>query len=482
MKLLQFIQKLYITASNSTPPMSVIIVSMTLVIAGGLLQGLSNGTIHSVFVSFLFLYIGIILIGTIFHDCKPEMRAFLLTYGVCVFVGGLAQCYSLTMFNNPQSTLDSFTFFQKISSLPPFTTIKDVSDINAPLAVLIWQQVYKLTWWLGIKFGPYIGVIFNAFVMGLSGCLTVKTAREIFGNDNWRLQRIGALFTFCGLFILFGSILIRDCFTTFFNILVFWGIIRWLVKPSIGRLFFGFLLTVVSAYAMVYLRILVVLLFGIYWCSALLFWFMARRLNAFRLLTGAFAMCVLLVGVPYLLTFFEGVQQIQSKAMINYLDEGADRQVADDSLGMKFVVDQPLPVRMILGSGALMINPIPIWRNFTFKLGEYHWIKGYNGIYQIIILPLVFLGFMAIPHVPKENEEIKTSLRFLVVYMLINLAAVVATSLEQRHIAQFLPALIILAALPDTRDMIIRNKLRKIMTFWVMALICVHLAWAMIKV
>ena len=459
----------------------VVLFPLSLVLLGSVMQGYSNGTTDSFIVAFLLLLTGFTLVSLVFPGGRSEMRAFILTYSVCVFVGGLAQCYSLAVFNDPQSTIDSFTFFREISPEPPFTTMANMSAINSPLAVLIWQQVYKMTWWLGLKFGPYTGVMFNALVMGLAGSLTVRTARELFGNDNWRLRSVGTLFAFCGLFILFGAVLIRDCFTTFFNALVFWGIVRWLVRPTLRNLIFAAVLTGVSAYAMFYLRPTALLLFGLYGCLAFLFWFVAKRLDAMRLVAVIFTLSVLLATKPYLLGYIQSSQEFQGRAMISYAEDAENSQAAADSLGMRLVVNQPLPIRMVLGSGALMVNPIPLWVNFKIGSLDNGWIKGYHGIYQMLVLPLVFTGFIVVFQMFKKERKKATPLLFLAGYLLINLAAVVATSLEQRHIAQFMPAFMILAALPDTREKKTRKALRTITMCWFVVVILVHLAWAIMK-
>lgn len=72
-------------------------------------------------------------------------------------------------------------------------------------------------------------------------------------------------------------------------------------------------------------------------------------------------------------------------------------------------------------------------------------------------------------------------LLFLAAYLLVNIGAVVATSMEQRHFAQFMPAFIILAALPDTRDIKVTKRLRTISAWWFAAVVLVHLAWLYVK-
>jgi len=453
---------------------------LLLLLAGSGMQGYANGTIDAFLMAFLFLLAGVAVVSRAFPGGKPEMRAFFLTFALCMFVGGLAQCYALAVFNEPQSMIDAHTFFEQISPQPPFTAMADLPFFNAPLAVVIWQQVYKLTWVLGLKFGPYAGVMFNALMMGLTGSLTVRTGRELLGDDSWRLQRVGTLFAFCGLFILAGSILLRDCFTTFFNALVLWGIVRWLVRPTPRNLLYAAALTGVAAYAMVYLRPEAVLLFGLYGGLALLFWFFAKGPGTARRVAATIALCVLLAAWPYFVDYYELAQNIQASGRESY-GQLLALTSSEESLGMRLVVDQPLPIRLVLGSGILMVSPIPLWAYFQIGSPEYDWLKGYNGIYQVLLLPLVFAGCLAVYRLVRKDRKQAVPLLFLAIYLLINVAAVAATSLEQRHFAQFMPALLILAVLPDTREKGTQNEVYLIALRWFAVVIFVHLAWAIMK-
>ena len=455
-------------------------VAILLVLTGSGMQGYANGTIDAFFVALLLFLAGFAVLRLVFPRSKPEMQVFILTYGVSVFAGGLAQCYSLNVFNNPQSTIDSFTFLSQISPYPPFMTMANMPLFNSPLAVVIWQQVYKLTWWLGLEFGPYTAVMFNAFVMGLTGSLTVWTARELFGDDGWRLRRVGNLFAFCGLFILFGAVLLRDCFVTFLNALVLWGLVRLLVRRTLWSLFLATVLIGISAYAMAYLRLQAVVLFGMYGFLAFLVSFFAKKKSQANMFTPFLCLCIMLCGTIYFLSQMQEAQNMQSKGMVSYY-ESALASGSEDSLGLQLILNQPLLIRMVLGSGSLMVSPIPLWANFKISSVDYLWIKGYHGIYQLLILPLVFAGFIKTFRMFRGEQELSIPLLFLAVYLLMNIAVVVATSLEQRHFAQFMPAAMILAALPDTRKATIRNKLQMIMEWWFAAVAFIHLAWMIIK-
>jgi len=455
--------------------------SIFLVLFGSIMQGCANRTFDALSVAFAYFFIGSVAITFIFKNKKQELVVFMINYGICIFAGGLAQSYSLHFFNNVQSTVDSFTFFSQISAEPPFTTLANLPNFNSPLAVLIWQQIYKFAWWLKLDFGVYIAVMFNALIVGISGSITINTAREIYGNDIWRLKRVSLLFSSCGLFILFGSVLIRDCFTTFFNILVLWSIVNWIIHKTFRKLIFSISITAISSYAMAYLRVEAVLLFGLYWVLALFVWLTSYRLNFSRLIILAISFCVVLLYTPYIINFINLAQEIQSSGIESYSKFSVNAS-SEGSLGLKLIVNQPLPIRLLLGSVMLLLFPIPLWAYFNINLQEIYWFCGYNGIYQIFVMPLVLSAILFSIKAFRKSKINNAPLIYLTVYFIINLLAITATSLEQRHFYQFMPSVIILSALPDTRDAMQNKIVRQFTKFWVLLVLLIHLLWVSIKV
>ncbi|MBL7647560.1 MAG: hypothetical protein JNK74_15345 [Candidatus Hydrogenedentes bacterium] len=465
---------------------AVIPISAMLALTGGVLQGYANGTTHAVIASMIFLVLGYLAVRLIFPHGKAEHRAYLLTYGIGVFVGGLAQCYSTAAFGEVQSFVDANTFFSVLFDRPPYYTWDDLENLwldgkpaggGAPLAVLLWQWGYHIRLLMGLDFGIYFGVMMNAVVMGGAAAITVRTARELFGDDAWRLRRVGTLFALCGLFILFGAILIRDCFTTFVNSLVLWGIVRWLVNPTSSSAMRAGLLTAVSAAAMMYLRSRTVVMFGVFWMLGAACWFLKQRFDFRRGLALVSAVLVLLYGSTYILSYFQVSIELQSKHMDQYVGV-MERDAQEDSLGMRLVVNQPLPVRLIAGTGYLMIFPVPLWAGIKSGSGEYHLIKAYHAFYQLFTLPLVLAGFIAVYRKWARGGAHSMAMVFLTLYLAVNVLAVVATSLEQRHVAQFMPAFMILAAVPDTRIRAEWNRVCGIAFGWYVLLVVIHLAWA----
>lgn len=459
--------------------------SVLLTLAGGGMQGYANGTVDALFASMLLLVVGYLAVRIAFPHGRAEHRAYLQSYGVCVFAGGLAQCYSIFVFGETQSTVDAIGFFDAIFDRQPYYSWDEITSLwsdgkevsrGAPLAVYIWQWVYHARLMIGLDFGVYFGVMFNAVIMGVTGSITVRTARELYGDDSWRLRRVGTLYAFCGLLILFGALFLRDCFVTMLNALVLWGIVRWLVRPTTRNLAQAGALTAVSLGAIMYLRARTAVMFGLFWIIGGVCWFFERRFNFNRLVAVAVVVLALLFGSAHLASYFQASRELQAKYLEVYTDHMGG-EANSESLGMKLVVNQPLPVRLVLGTGALMILPVPLWAGFQPGMSEYHLIKSYHGVYQILVLPLVMAGFMLIGRRILANRGESLPFMYLAIYIAANVLSVVATSMEQRHVAQFMPAFMIVAALPDTRILGDRILVRNSATVWFSVVILVHLLW-----
>lgn len=464
---------------------SIYIVSQTIsiitILIGGLLQSYANETIDALIISIFLMAFGLIILKVVFKLKQEEIRAFLMSYAACIFAGGLAQCYSLAFFNNVQGTIDARMFLSMISSRPPFTTMADINTLfNSPLSIVVWQQIYKVTWFLGVNFGPYIGIMFNALVMGITGSVTVRIAREIFGNDRWRLRRVGTLFALSGLLILFGSIFLRDCFTTFFNTLALFGFVILFTKPQVKKTLAAILMIGLSICAIFYLRGSTTYLFVLYFILFLcLYWFKNAH-NIFIIVQVLLILLLLIIFYPVFITYFGAANDMLTLSSKIYA-ENAYNSSMGVSLGSTFILNQPIVIRLIIGTGAVLINPIPLWNNFDLHFIDYLWIKGYNGIYQVLVLPLFFLGCIMSYSMLRNKQKNGYIVFFLVCYLLLNLIAVVSTSMEQRHLAQFMPAAIIIAALPNTNRLSTKHKLRLTVTIWVLFVVIVHLIWATLK-
>lgn len=459
---------------------------LLLVAAGGGLQGYANRGLDAFFLAVLLLLAGTALAGLIFGGRRPEVRAFGLAYAACLAAGGLAQCYSLVVFDQPMSTNDANNFFNALLTEPPYYSLHDWATIwtgdrflgfGAPLALVIWQQVYHVFSGMGFAHGPYVGVMFNALAVGLAGGVTVATARELFGSDRVRLRRTGTLFAFCGIFWLFGAILIRDCFTLLLNAAVLWGLVRLVNRPSLRNLILSAVVTLCASACIWYLRKNSIYLFGLFYLLAFVCWYWRGKASIAHVFATLSLPAVLIVASAFLYQYFEAT--IDAILYTSEFYEGSAAQSSqDDSLGMALVVNQPAPVRATLGSGVLMAFPIPLWAYLKAGATEYELIKTWQGVYKLFLLPLALAGFWIVVKRAIHARATLNAQFFIAVYAVLMLVAVAGTTLETRHYGQFMPAVILLAVVPDMGVPADRKKRRNMAFLWLGVLGTVHLAWA----
>lgn len=460
--------------------------AVLLAAVGGALQGYTAGTLDAFFLALLLLVGGAAATALLFRGDLPELRVFLLSFGVCALAGGLAQAYSLSVFGIPMSTTDANNFFGAILPAPPFYSWLDLQTVwignsflgrGAPLAVQTWQYLYHYFGELGFDHGHYLGTLFNALLVALTGAITVRTARVLFGADAWRLHRVGTLYALCGIFALFGGIFLRDSFTLFLNALVLWGLVRWLEHPTGRRYVLALVLTALSCACVWYLRRNSVYLFGLFHLLAWFCWYWRGEKRIGRLAATLFLPVLVTVASAVLLQYFAASIGVLTEESEDYVSLAAADSL-DDSLGMALVVTQPLPVRAVLGSGVLLAFPIPLWSYLGPGATEYELIKTWQGVYKLFVLPLVFAGLVYVLREVRRRESHASGRLFIALYSISMVVAVAATSLETRHLGQFFPALLLLAVIPDTRVRDDRRMVRSMAALWVGVLVLVHLAWA----
>jgi len=382
------------------------------------------------------------------------------------------------------STPDSNTFFDLIQQPSLSSEIDQLKMIvNAPLAVVVWHDVYSFCSKLGFSAGNWIGVIFNASMMAVTGIVVIKIGKELFGQDEYRLRRMGTLFCLCGLTWLFGALFIRDCFVALINTLVLWGIIRFINDSKLINLVINCLIFLVSLYSLDYLRHESIYVLYVIYFVAMAVWVIKKET------TFPAAVMLFLSFIFLTIILYPKVSMIVSGAL-NASVEGREQYGLmssmnhdTSSLGLNLIVNQPMPVRAIMGIGYLLINPVPMWSYFNTNLGEYFWIKGWQGLYMLFLFPMAFLGsrmlFSSFGALVSQNK--KVAFNFLVAYSVVTLLMVSLTSLETRHYGQFMSSIIVLAAIPDSRSIIDRSLLALSIRIWFAVVVFVHIMWAAIK-
>jgi hypothetical protein len=276
---------------------------------------------------------------------------------------------------------------------------------------------------------------------------------------------------------MFGSLLIRDCFVVFVNVAALWGLIHLLKRPSLQRLVLCGLVIALAVLAMNYLRYHAVYLFGALAVIAFVCWFWERRGTLVRLAILTTLFLANVIAYPYVERYVEATQEQFSERTESYLGF-SKAQSSTESLGMRFVTAQPLPIRIVLGSFVLLAFPLPIWGQVTrYDLEGYFVLETYEGLFKLYLVPLVLAGLILGYREVRKNPERGGPMLFLMLYAIMGVLMVAATSREGRHLGQFLPGMLIVAALPLRADGANRRLVQRAAILWVASIVLAHLAW-----
>jgi len=149
------------------------------------------------------------------------------------------------------------------------------------------------------------------------------------------------------------------------------------------------------------------------------------------------------------------------------------------SLGVTYVVDQPLPARLAIGSFYLQVFPIPFWSGL-YTNSVYHLLKSLNALFMWLVVPLAVLG--ARRSLEVKNRQTRTTLLFLIFVYVGFTFAIAGTSLETRHLGVFLVPLLLVATIPDLRATRDARAYQKLLGAWLGMVVSVHVAWAILKI
>ncbi len=448
------------------------LISLISFLVGIFLLMFVNGSIGPAVFGVLFFAAGLLIHITPGLNNPYARRSFVLSFCLCILITGIAQSYAQMFFEKVHTTIDAETFYRNCRHGPI------THYLGTELPVTIWQHLYAICNKMGFKEGPWLGILVNCLLVGLSGSVTVRTGRYVFGDDDIRLRRLGTLFALCGMFWLYGSIFVRDSFALFLNVLVLWGIVRGLALPSIKNLIIMIATLLFGFICMEYIRDGLKPMFVLFGLIALFSWTRRFRSDVVMLILPLVVILVGLMLFP-LITSHLGFIEI---AVVDRATQYGSGSVYEGSLGSTLVAGQPIPIRLLVGPFYVLISPIPFWNNFSFGHKEYHWLKGFHGIYLLWIMPMAVTGLVAFfKRAIKGGAEAPVAC-FIAFYAIITLLAIAATSLENRHHGQFLPAMLILAAVPDKHDPVTQGKLKFIIMGWFAFVLAGHLFWVVLKV
>ena len=189
-------------------------------------------------------------------------------------------------------------------------------------------------------------------------------------------------------------------------------------------------------------------------------------LTPFALLL-CFLVSIVLVGPERNPFYFKGLKTIAlgvflislfaiwQSDLINFVDSAYQAYIilnqtlqSSSSLGTTLIVEAPIPIRLILGSIYLYVFPIPFWAELQIN-SLYHIFKFLNLIYFYFFVPLVILSIFYFFKLKRNRSLINYFLLFSIIGFT---ASIALTSLETRHLGQFLPFLMLFSLIPPLEN------------------------------
>ena len=373
---------------------------------------------------------------------------------------------------------DASVFFELASSGASGLSITQIASISeGSLAVVIWRNLFDLMAIFGFPRDQYIGVLSNVLFVAISAVVAIKIVKLIYGFDILRFKILTLMYATCGLFYVFSGIFIRDSLVLLSVTLLVYVWVYFLKTPDFGIRFTLLLIsTVLSTSIFGFLRSEFVFV-----PSALLIPAIAaisfeqkleyRKSESYLLLFFG----IVLISVCYVI-FGEGIQLALSRGSLNYLDQSLTESNAS-SLGTSLILNQPFPIKVVLGSLYLYIMPIPIWVGFQLD-SSYHLFKSLNLIFVIFLSPLFLL---ALHHLWTNKLSRSSPILFMLFISISFTLVVAATSLESRHLGAFYVPIFIFALLPNMQNSIIRSNYLQVLYSVIVLFIVIHFAWLFLK-
>ncbi|CAK0757164.1 conserved membrane hypothetical protein [Gammaproteobacteria bacterium] len=448
---------------------------VVLFIFGSILNGSIYFSFEPVFVSFFFIGL-VIAVFSLFSLTRFELSSFFFVFSICWIWAGVAAIYSLYAGDFLQNHLDAAYFF-KISSGSSTQDFGATFFLENGGAILVFRYFYDLFYALGFNKSPYIGIALNVSMVSMAAIVGLRMVESVFGNDRERAERFIWVFSFCGIFWLYSSIHLRDATILVFVSILFLAWLRYMQNLSATNFFRLLILTVLGFPILGSMRrefVFVPVALFLSGVTAFLFssYELTRRA---KLILGVLSLGLLLSAYVFLETQTDVLEALEAGKKTY---EGiSSREGSSDSLGNSIIVNQPFPIKVLLGLAYLFLYPIPFWVGFQFD-SVYPLFKSLHALFMYVFTPLCIFSFL---HFFKKGFRIDSQILFLAFTIIGFALSISYTSLENRHFGVFLPALIVLSLIPDLTQFKEKYVYKRLLFLYLCMIGLIHLAWFALK-
>jgi|APSaa5957512535_1039671.scaffolds.fasta_scaffold14751_2 hypothetical protein len=441
---------------------------------GSFLNLLAYESLQPVILSLVILSISLVVISFNKNRVYFKKTIFMLVFSICWFWSGIAAIF-LQYFNDASQLGDAGNFYSLATSGDYISNIFDIQSISeGGAAILLWQYAYKISLFLGLGNGQYVGILINILCVSITSLVGLKIIVIIFGNDIFRIKRYAILFSACGIFWLFASLMLRDAMILLsISILIFYWI-RYLSNSTATHLLSLVIVSIFFTVLLPFLRSeffivpLLFLLVGIFSYLVTPSTLTSKRMIGYVVF---FIITIVIIGVSY----HDLIEIIQRN--IGRYSEKSSMDSNGISLGYTIIVNQSILVRTVLGSIYLFIFPIPFWVGFQLD-SVYPLFKTLHVLFMYFLVPMLYISLIRI----FKSKEFRTKEILFLLFISIGFTVSIAiTSLEGRHFGIFIFPMLLLALIPDFT---IRSELslyKKYVFIYIILMIIIHMIWAVMK-
>jgi hypothetical protein len=418
---------------------------------------------------FYFFTKAVLTLLNIYDKCNKKI--FNRVFSISILSSSLSSLYRI-IFLDLQG--DSQTFYQILNDFDILSVLLSTNYRENAFPIFVWNYSMNFFEFLGFSRVYYLPVSINGSIMATSAVLTQRIIIKLYGNNIEKQKQLTLYFTLSGFVWMFSGMLIRDSFIFILIIININIILNLFLKDNnIFDFLVIFFSTLVISFLFYFTRTEFVALPSI----LLIIAYLSKINNIKKLLIKSLFLLFSLIFFALYFDFFSIFNE-QLLGINTTYNEGSIEESNANSLGVSFIISQPLYIRFIFGTISLLIFPMPFWSGF-----------GQNSIYQLYkIGNLFFMVAILLPHLLMSfklffsDKRFRTPLnRFLVIVILSLFFAISSTSMENRHLGAFMPLFFIFSLIPDftTKDIFLKYK--GIRTFLFFSLSVIYILYMFMK-
>lgn len=408
-----------------------------------------------------------------------SLKTFLILFSTGWLMVGVGGFYA-EVFRDPlQLDSDAGMFFDLARSEAAGLSLDEVIAITESVgAIIVWRAVYDALAEIGIDRARYVGLAINVVAVSLSGVLAARACQRLFPGDTARLHRMRLMLSLCGLFWLYSAVHLRDAAVLLLITSSFYVWLRQLLQPGLLSTVGSLGATAALAFALGLLRqeffLVPVAIAAIALLSRMLFETTSARSSvATRFVVVVF---VSAAGAALLYPTLPELTDTFSRGTDVYREQ-VELEAATGSLGNALVVQQPAPVRAVVGLAYMALFPVPVWSGLQLETAG-AMFKSLNALFFYAFVPLFALSM----HRAVTGRGMQRHVHLYMVGIVIVFGVGVAlTSLESRHFGAFLVPAFCAALLPDLGEPATRRSYLRLLIGLLACMAAVHLVWAVVK-